>query len=157
VQRWFATVTATSVVFDTWRAHFFGRSGIYLWWGAFDLSLMLFSGKHVAAPLDRGYLLKYDLDAELMNVGLYPGDDRNPEPYYYGYVYPQPAACARIPMQPAATVWSDTIGEWVLPYAAVRTSGDPVASLSAFLDSVYGVCCDQSGWDRAALTYARPK
>ncbi len=31
------------------RAHFFGRSGIQLWWGAFDLALLLFNGKHAHA------------------------------------------------------------------------------------------------------------
>jgi hypothetical protein len=157
VQRWFHAVTASAVVFDTWRAHFFGRSGIQLWWGAFDLSLMLFSGKHVPAPRDRGYLLRYDLDAELMNAGFYPGDDLNPAPVYYGYLYPQPAQCETLPVAPPQTAWSDKLGEWILPYDDVRASADPAATLSAFLDSVYAVCGDAGGWDRTALTYASPK
>ena len=42
VQRWFQAMTAASGIFDRWRAHFFGRSGIQLWWGAFDFALILF-------------------------------------------------------------------------------------------------------------------
>jgi len=154
-QRWLAVVTATDAVFDRWRAHFFGRMGIQLWWGGFDFALLIFSGKHVVAPTNRGYLFKYDLDAEMMNVGFYPGDDANPA-IFYGYIYPQPAACSTISIAPQNATWSDTLGEWILPYEAVRLSEDPESALVAFLNSIYGICGDASGWDREQLTYVPP-
>jgi hypothetical protein len=156
VQRWFHIVTATGGIFDAWRAHFFGRSGIQLWWGAFDVALMLFNGKHVTPPTDRGYLMRYDLDAELMNVGFYPGDDKS-EPFFYGYIFPEPQGAPQLPIAPATASWSDAIKEWVLPYDAVRTSADPAAAIRAFLDSIYAVCGSAAGWDRAALSYVAPK
>lgn len=156
VQRWFHVVTAATAAFDGWRSHFFGRSGIQLWWGALDVALLLFNGKHVAPPTDRGYLLRYDLDAEMMNVGLYPGDDAT-APFFYGYIFPQPERAAQLPIAPGAASWSDAIKEWVLPYEAVRTSPDPTATLCAFLDSIYGLCISAAGWDRAALSYEAPK
>jgi hypothetical protein len=155
VQRWFAASTATATIFDAWRAHFFGRTGIQLWWGALDLSLMLFSGKHVPAPTDRGYLYKYDMDAELMNAGLYLGDDKN-SPVFYGYIYPKPPGVETAPM-PSGAAWSEAMGEWVLPYDVVRNADDPVATLHAFLDAIYRQCTDAAGWDREALSYAAPK
>jgi hypothetical protein len=154
-QRWLAVMTASNAVFDRWRAHFFGRTGIQLWWGAFDFALLLFSGKHVEAPTNRGYLFKYDLDAEMMNVGFYPGDDANPA-FFYGYIYPQPASCSAIAIAPASATWSDALGEWVLPYESVRTSADPEAALVEFLDAIYRVCGDASGWDHEQLSYAQP-
>ena len=154
-QRWLAVMTATGNVFDRWRAHFFGRTGLQLWWGAFDFALLLFNGKHVAPPADRGYLFKYDLDAEMMNVGFYPGDDAN-EAFFYGYIYPQPPGCPTLPMQPAEASWSTALGEWILPYETVRNSPDPEAMLDAFLDSIYRICIENAGWDRAALSYAPP-
>jgi hypothetical protein len=123
-QRWLAVVTATNAVFDRWRSHFFGRMGIQLWWDAFDFALLLFSGKHVEAPTNRGYLFKYDLDAEMMNVGFYPGDAANLA-VFYGYIYPQPTACSTISIAPENATWSDALGEWILPYEAVRTSEVP--------------------------------
>jgi hypothetical protein len=152
-QRWLTVMAAINAVFDRWRAHFFGRTGIQLWWGAFDFALLLFNGNHIDAPTDRGYLIAYDLDAEMMNVGFYPGDDANPA-MFYGYIYPQPAACRT--MAPAGASWSDTLGEWVLPYDAVRTSADPEAMLVAFLDSIYDICGQSAGWDRQRLTYRAP-
>jgi hypothetical protein len=155
-QRWFHAVTATAATFEVWRAHFFGRSGIQLWWGALDVALLLFNGKHVPPPVDRGYLMRYDLDAEMMNVGLYPGDDAT-APFFYGYIYPQPEGAAGLPIAPRNASWSDAIKEWVLPYDAVRTAADPAAALCEFLDSIYALCGSAAGWDRAALSYAAPK
>jgi hypothetical protein len=156
VQRWFAVSVEVAGIFDRWRSHFFGRSGIQLWWGAFDLSLMLFNGRHVTPPADRGYLLKYDLDAELMNVGLYYGDEQTP-PFFYGYLYPQPSGAEGLAISPAAATWSDAYKEWVLPYDAVRSDADPAAMIYAFLDSVYAHAVKEAGWDRTELSYVSPK
>ena len=155
VQRWFTAAISVAGVFDEWRGHFFGRTGIQLWWGAFDLALLLFSGKHVTAPTDRGYLMQYDLDAELMNVGFYPGDDASPTATFYGYVAPEPEGCGGRRMPPGA-VWSTQMHEWFLPYDAVRTAADPAAALTAFCDALYDVCAKAAGWDRASHSYAHP-
>ncbi len=155
VQRWFAATTASAAIFDEWRAHFFGRNGIQVWWGALDVALLLFSGKHVTPPTDRGYIMKYDLDAELMNVGLFYGDEKT-APFFYGYIYPQPPGAETLPIAPAAASWSATINEWVLPYDAVRHATDPAAELRAFLDAIYLQCGAVAGWDRAALSYVAP-
>jgi hypothetical protein len=156
VERWFRIGTATAGIFDEWRAQFFGRNGIQLWWGALDVSLMLFNGKHAQAPTDRGYLLRYDLDAELINVGFWPGDEAN-APFFYGYIFPEPANAAQLPIEPATASWSDTIREWVLPYDAVRTGADPAAEIGKFLDAIYALCVSAAGWDRGALSYVTPK
>jgi len=152
--RWLSLMSATQAVFDRWRAHFFGRTGIQLWWGAFDLSLMLFTGKHVPAPNDRGYLIKYDLDAEMMNAGFYPGDDAN-APFFYGYIYPQPDRCAEMRVAEGA-VWSDQLREWILPYDAMRTAAQPDELLARFLDGIYNVCSSAAQWDRSQHTYVPP-
>jgi hypothetical protein len=153
--RWLETQTAIDGVFERWRSRFFGRSGIQLWWGAFDLAMILFNGKHVKPPADRGYLLRYDLDAELMNVGLYLGDERN-APFFYGYIYPEPKGADAISMQPGGSAWSAQLHEWVLPYDLVRRSANPADTLTAFIDSVYRQCFDAAGWDRNAFTYEPP-
>lgn len=156
VQRWFGAVTAIADTFDRWRSHFFGRTGIQLWWGAFDVALLLFSGKKVPAPLDRGYLMRYDLDAEMMNVGFYPGDDASPAPFFYGYIYPQPPRCEAIRIVPEGANWSSQLSEWVLPYETVRMGADPAALLQAFCDAIYETCGAAAGWDRAAHAYDHP-
>jgi hypothetical protein len=152
--RWLAVMSAVGGVFERWRAPFSGRSSIQLWWGAFDFALLLFSGKHVTAPADRGYLLRYDLDAEMMNVGFYPGDDANPA-NFYGYIYPQPPGCETLPIAPAGAAWSSALGEWIVPYDLVRASDDPSGMLSGFLDAIYR-SCTVAGWDPEQFRYVAP-
>jgi Family of unknown function (DUF5996) len=156
VVRWFAAATATWGVFDAWRARFFGRDAIALWWGAFDIGLMLFSGKHAPAPTDRGYLFKYDLDAEMMNVGLYFGDAQN-APFFYGYIYPEPNGCETLEIGPDAATWSGQLREWVLPYAEVRSAADPAALVHTFIDAIYEQTFAAAGWERGAYSYSAPK
>jgi hypothetical protein len=153
-QAWHTVMSATQCIFDRWRAHFFGRSGIQLWWGAFDLTLLLFSGSHASSPTDRGYLFKYDLDAEMMNAGFYLGDDDN-APFYYGYIYPEPAACNEIAIAEPA-VWSEQLREWILPYDAVRNAPHPEELLRSFLSGIYDACGSAAQWDRSAYTYVPP-
>jgi hypothetical protein len=155
VGRWFRAATSSAGVFADWRSHFFGRSGLQVWWGALDLALILFNGKKVVPPQDRGYIMKYDLDAELMNVGLYYGDAET-QPFFYGYIFPEPANAATLPIAPTHVRWSDTLHEWVLPYDAVRNAHNPAAELRTFLDAIYEQCISAANWEREALSYIRP-
>lgn len=153
-RRWLTIVCATQAVFEDWRAHFFGRTAVQLWWGAFDLSLLLFSGKQVPAPSDRGYLIRYDLDAEMMNAGFYPGDAAN-EAFFYGYIYPEPDACSKIAVGDGAR-WSEQFREWILPYSVMRAADRPEELLRSLLDGVYNACGSAAGWDRSRYTYVPP-
>ena len=155
VQRWFRVMTDVATIFEGWRSQFFGRTGIQLWWGAFDLAVMLFSGRKVAAPTDRGYLMKYDLDAELMNVGIYLGD-ATVAPFFYGYIYPEPPNAPSLPMAAPAS-WSTDLHEWVLPYEAVRSQQDPGKAICAFIDSIYNQCFAACGWTRDNHVYDAPR
>ena len=48
------------------------------------------------------------------------------------------------------------MGEFVLPYEAVRSDAAPDRALLAFLQSTYEAAADRAGWDRAALERASP-
>jgi hypothetical protein len=48
------------------------------------------------------------------------------------------------------------MGEWVLPYEAVRTAPDPGATLLAFMDTVYAATGSLAGWDLDAYHYDPP-
>jgi hypothetical protein len=52
---------------------------------------------------------------------------------------------------PAAARFDADLGEFVLPYSAVRSAADPEAELLSFLHSTYDAAADLAGWDREAL------
>jgi hypothetical protein len=45
------------------------------------------------------------------------------------------------------------LGEFLLPYAAVRESENPDRAILEFMTSTYEAAADRAGWDRAALEY----
>jgi hypothetical protein len=152
---WFALLTELHGVFDDWRSPFFGRSRVAFWWGGFDLTVELFNGRHAAPREDSSYVLRYDLDAEVVSLGFWPGSNKQ-EARFFGYIVPEPIDCARYPMDVATAAWASAMGEWVLPYAAVRDADDGRAVLRRFMNTVLRAAGDLGGWDLESLTYARP-
>lgn len=153
----FLTILATTQgVFEEFRASFFGRSGIQFWWGAFDLTVLLFSGRHAEAPQDAGYIMRYDLDAEHMNAGFWAGDDSAPAPGFYAYLVPRPPGCDTAPIRPEHAGWVESMGEWLMPYDAMRACPDPRQALLDFLNSVYAVTLTNGGWDAPDHRYTTP-
>jgi hypothetical protein len=155
-QRFHRVLAATSAVLEEFRARFFGRSGVQLWWGGLDLSLLLFSGRRVPAPTDRGYIRQYDLDAEHLHGGFWAGDDATPMPAFSAYVTPRPAGCEAAPIEPGYASWVEEMGMWSMPYDEVRICADPRQAILDFLDSAYRAAVGQGGWSTEAHEYIRP-
>jgi hypothetical protein len=88
---------------------------------------------------------------EVSSAGFWPGGNGTDYPAFYSYAYPVPAGFHAVPVQPAAAFFSEALGEFLLPYDAVRTAADPDAALLAFLQSTYEAAAATANWDRAAL------
>ena len=52
---------------------------------------------------------------------------------------------------PAAARYDTALGEYLLPYEAVRTAPDPERLVLDFLEATYAAAADAGKWDRAAL------
>jgi hypothetical protein len=70
---------------------------------------------------------------------------------FYSYAYPSPTGFGQARVVPAAAYWSEALGEFLLPYEALRGSASPDAMLLEFLESSYAAAADLGHWDRAAL------
>jgi hypothetical protein len=144
-------------VFGRFRTRLLGKnSPLHVFWGAFDLASTRFSGRR--APLHPGGMpnlpdtvTREAYSHEVSSAGFWPGDPRFPQPAFYSYAYPSPDGFAQARAAPAAAHFDEGLGEFVLPYAAVRAAADPDADLMAFLQSTYEAAANLAGWDRAAL------
>ena len=143
-------------IFSAFRAGFQGKaSPSHFFWGSFDLAVTRFSGR--TAPDHPGGLPNMPLwvaqeaySHEVSSAGFWPGSDAAPEPIFYSYAYPTPDGFADAAVSPAAATWSSDLGEFVLPYEAVRTADDPDGELMAFLQSTFDVAASLGEWDLAA-------
>ena len=64
---------------------------------------------------------------------------------------PRPPGYRRRSVSPAPATFDEALGEFTLPYTAVRDAEDPDAVLLDFLQSTYEAAADTAGWDREAL------
>jgi len=144
-------------VFRLFRSGFLGKSSpVHFFWGSFDLAVTRFSGR--TAPLHPGGIpnlpdavTREAYSHEVSSAGFWPGGDAFPEAAFYSYAYPAPEGFGDAPVLPAAARFDAALGEFVLPYEAVRSSADPRAALLDFLQSTYQAAADLAAWDRAAL------
>ena len=58
------------------------------------------------------------------------------------------------PSRNAGAFYDKALGEFLLPYDAVRAAPDPDAALLAFLQSTYDAAANAGNWDRPALECA---
>jgi hypothetical protein len=83
------------------------------------------------------------------SCGFWPGGGG--EGMFYAYAYPEPQGFASWPVQPADAFYGAELGEFLLPYAAVRTAADPDTTLLSFFQSTYEGAAELGAWDRDAL------
>ena len=138
-------------VFTERRCHFVGKcSPVHFFWGSFDLAVSRFSGR-TAPPREGPVFMREAYSHEVISHGFWPGSGPVLEPAFYAYAVPEPEGLKTAPIEPAAAYYHAAMGEFVLPYEAVRTSASPAQALAAFVDSTYRQAATLAGWDRQAL------
>ena len=76
------------------------------------------------------------------------------QPIFYSYAYPQPAGFADAPPRPGEAFYAREMGEFILPYDAVRRAAAPDKMLLDFLQSTYEAAATLGHWPRAELERA---
>ncbi len=145
-------------VFLLFRSRFIGKcSPIHLFWGSFDLAVTRFSGRD-APPHPGGMphvpdaVAREAYSREVSSAGFWPGIDR---PAFYSYAYPAPDGFKLAKVEPAAASFDTQLGEFLLPYDAVRSSANPDTALLVFLQSTFEAAADLAHWERPRLERAQ--
>ena len=66
-------------------------------------------------------------------------------------VYPEPAGYGATRLKTTDGFYDNDLGEFILPYDAVRKASDPDAMLLGFLQETYEAAAELAKWDRKAL------
>ena len=155
VHRFWLALVQINRVFEIFRARYLGKvSPVHFFWGAADLAVTRFSGrpapKHPGgAPNCGPHVMWEAYSHEVSSAGYWPGPDG--EGAFYSYAYPEPPGYRHAAASPGAASFDESLGEFTLPYTAVRQAPDPDAVLLEFLQSTYAIAADTAGWDRHAL------
>ncbi len=160
VTRYFHALASVAPVFEQFRTAYLGKvSPIHLFWGSFDLAVTRFSGRR--APMHPGGIpqlpdavTREAYSHEVSSAGFWPGGNGVDYPAFYSYAYPAPVGFADARAVPDAAFFDKVLGEFILPYDAVRLSDEPESTLMSFLEGAYGAAATLGNWDRASLECA---
>jgi Family of unknown function (DUF5996) len=147
VSDYFAAATQAALALAEFRAPYRGRSSaVNAWWGSFDLAVFLFSGRPADPPSD-DFIVRNGADAQLFEVGWWPGDARYPKAAFFAYAYPAPAGFAAASLSPPGARWNESLGEYILDWDEVRAAPDSRAAAVEFARSAFRHACLVCEWD----------
>jgi hypothetical protein len=157
VRRFFQILVSADRIFKQFRTGFLGKaSPVHFFWGSFDLAVTRFSGRR--APRHPGGVphLSDEVACEAYSheessAGFWPGSGAIDYPAFYSYAYPEPTGFRTTRVRPDAAFFSEALGEFILPYDAVRTAAWPDQALLEFLQSTYEAAANAAKWHRDAL------
>lgn len=155
--RLWRVLTQAARVFQQFRARFTGKvSPVHFFWGSFDLAVTRFSGR-LAPPHPGGipnlpdWVTREAYSHELSSAGFYPGGGPHPFPFFYSYTYPEPEGFRSAHLHSESAFYSSELGEFILPYEAVREASSPDTVLLAFLQETYEAAARLGQWERSKL------
>jgi len=156
VTRFWRILVQADRIMQRFRSSYIGKvSPVHFFWGGFDLAVTRFSGRvaprHSPVPNIPDSVVLEAYSHEVSSCGLWPGGYGIESPVFYAYAYPEPAGFRDRSVRPGEALYSSELGEYILPYDAVRASDSPDETLLAFLQDTYDAAADCGGWDRAAL------
>ena len=155
--RFWQVLRRCQAVFRGLAGSFVGKqSPVQFWWGSFDLAVARFSGRRAPERPGADRITREACSHEMIQLGFWPGGALAngatvDEPMFFAYALPQPEGFSGAAVEPAAARYDERLGEFVLPYQAVRAADDPAAALRAFCESVYEAGATLGKWDRGAL------
>jgi hypothetical protein len=157
VERFRQALVQSARVMNEFRARFIGKaSPVHFFWGSFDLAVTRFSGR--TAPPPQGvtpnvasWVMTEAYSHEVSSCGFWPGNGGYGRAAFYVYAYPEPAGYGETLLRTAEACYDKNLGQFILPYDAVRQAHEPDALLLGFLQETYAAAADLAKWDRKAL------
>jgi len=159
-QRFWRALVQSERVMQAFRARFIGKvSPVHFFWGSFDLAVTRFSGRTAPPPTTTmpnvpAWAMREAYSHEVISCGFWPGNGGYGRAAFYTYAYPPPPGYGATRLHTREALYEQSLGEFILPYDAVRVASDPDALLLGFLQETYETAADLAGWDRAALERA---
>jgi len=150
--RFWRALTTVDALCKQFRARFVGKcSPAHFFWGSFDLAVTRFSGRRAPERPGADAVTREAYSHEVSSVGWWPGNGGFDAPMFYAYGAPEPAGFRESKVLPAEAFYDSKLGEFFLPYDAVRKSADPARAVLDFFQSTYEAAAIHGHWDRAAL------
>jgi hypothetical protein len=158
--RFWRALVQSERVFNRFRSRFIGKvSPVHFFWGSFDLAVTRFSGRtapdlNSESPNLGARVMREAYSHEVSSCGFWPGNGGYDQAAFYSYAYPEPPGFDHASVRPAGAFYDQGLGQFILPYDAVRLAEDPDHALMEFLQSTYEAAAGLAALDRSGLERA---
>lgn len=150
--RFYRVLVQADQVMRQFMSRFTGKqSPSHFFWGSFDLAQTRFSGRLAPLPPDADKLRRESYSRELMSFGFWPGTEGITDAAFYAYAVPQPPGFSDTAVLKDLAIYEPGLGEFLLPYEAVRQSDSPKSTVLAFFQSAYDAGATLGKWNREML------
>ena len=157
VNRFWRVLVQVDRLLNRFRSRFIGKvSPVHFFWGSFDMAVTRFSGRTAPAmtsesPNLGAWVMQEAYSHEVSSCGFWPGNGGYGRAAFYCYAYPEPPGFGQVRIEHDATFYDQDLGQFILPYDAVRQARSPDDEVMSYLQRTYAAAADLAGWDRSAL------
>ena len=157
VSRFRQTIVQSTRVMNEFRARFIGKaSPVHFFWGSFDLAVSRFSGRSAPPPKSvtpnvAAWVMAEAYSHEVSSCGFWPGNGGYGRAAFYVYAYPEPSGYGDTQLHTPGAFYDKNVGQFILPYDAVRQASDPDTLLLGFFQETYEAAANLADWDRKSL------
>ena len=156
VERFRKILIWTNSVFEEFRSRFIGKnSPVHFFWGSFDMAVTRFNGERAPEREGADPITREAYSHACISHGFWCGGGAVQEPAFYGYAAPEPDGFKEAKILPAQGYYHKDLGEFILPYEAVRQSPEPEKTLLDFMQSTYDAAANFGNWKRSELERSR--
>ncbi len=160
VNRFWRVLLQTDRLLNRFRARYVGKvSPVHFFWGSFDMAVSRFSGRPAPdlaseSPNLGAWVMCEAYSHEVSSCGFWPGNGGFGNAAFYAYAYPEPPGFGQAGINQDQTYYDPDLGQFILPYDAVRQAASPDEEVMRYLQGTYEAAADLGHWDRAALERA---
>jgi hypothetical protein len=157
VNRFWRILVQVDRLLNQFRSRFIGKvSPVHFFWGSFDMAVTRFSGRSAPAinsdsPNLGAWVMQEAYSHEVSSCGFWPGNGGYGQAAFYCYAYPEPPGFGQVRINQASTFYDPDLGQFILPYDAIRQAASPDDEVIRYLQGTYDAAADLGRWDRSAL------
>ncbi len=118
-----------------------------LFWGTFDMTCVLFSGKPCPFPADGGIVERVAFDEQFVEFGFWPGDEQADDPAFFVLAYPfleGPMPDVAVP----GAYYDPSSAEYFLKMEDALRADDPHAAVVRFCREAFVNVAARQRWER---------
>lgn len=118
-----------------------------LFWGTFDMTTVLFSGKPCPYERDASIVERVAFDEQFVECGFWPGDGKTNDPSFFVLAYPFLKAGASDDVTPRGAFYDAPSAEYFFPLKDAVADDDPEAAVVRFCNDAFASITRREGWE----------